>query len=135
MHETLITIQDHLKKVITQLQSSIPSEEPFGNAHGNWSFPGITKAELIEDAQSIIDMIEDRGAEELGDAEPRIKDYTRRLTYLQTSTIPNLWNNAGPGVSAYMFGLPLEHWTSPMVKIEASGGAYEQGWIFGGIQS
>jgi hypothetical protein len=31
-------------------------------------------------------------------------------------------------------GLPLEHWTSPMVTIEASGGAYEQGWIFGRIQ-
>jgi hypothetical protein len=105
MHQSLINIQQQLERVIAQLQSTVPSDEPFGNAHGNWSFPGLTRAELIEEAQSIIDLIEDEGADEVGDHEARLTDYIRRLTYLQQQTIPNIWSNAAAGVSAYMFTL------------------------------
>ena len=57
MHESLTQISEKLEALIQQLQSDIPSEDPFGNAHNNWSFPGLTKAELIEDVQSVIDFI------------------------------------------------------------------------------
>lgn len=105
MHQTLRKIQQELKKVISQLQTTLPNDEPLGNAQSNWSFPGLTRIELIEDAQSIIDSIEEQGADELGNAEPRIKDYLRRLTHLQTQTIPNLWGNAAQAVPAYMLTL------------------------------
>lgn len=48
MHKTLIDIQTGLQAVITQLEATVPNDEPFGNAHGNWSFPGLTRVELIE---------------------------------------------------------------------------------------
>lgn len=51
MHQTLTTIKKHLEKVIAQVQSAVPNDEPFGNAHNNWSFPGLTRAELIEETQ------------------------------------------------------------------------------------
>ncbi|WP_370600920.1 hypothetical protein [Pseudomonas nitroreducens] len=105
MHEALVEISEHLEKVIAQLEAVVPSNEPFGLAHNNWSFPGLTKAELVEEARSIIDMIDDNEVEVLGDSEARIKDYVRRLAYLQQQTIPNLWNNPGAGVPAYMLTL------------------------------
>lgn len=105
MHQTLVDIQKQLAAVISQLQALVPNNEPFGNAHSNWSFPGLTKNELIEEAQSIIDLIEDRGGDETGDADTRLQDYLRRLTHLQTQTIPNLWGNAGQAVPAYLLTL------------------------------
>lgn len=105
MHQTLVTIQQHLEKVITQVRTAVPNDEPFGNAHGNWSFPGLTRAELIEEAQSIFDLIEDQGGDEIGDHDARLKDYVRRLQHLQQQTVGQLWGNAGQAVPAYMLTL------------------------------
>lgn len=105
MHQTLTTIKNHLEKVIAQVQSSVPNEEPFGNAHGNWSFPGLTRAELIEEAQTIVDLIKDQGGDEVGDYGARLQDYARRLQHLQQHTVGQLWSNAGQAVPAYLFTL------------------------------
>jgi len=105
MHQTLTTIQQHLEQVITQVRSAVPNDEPFGNAHGNWSFPGLTRAELIEEAQSIIDLIEDQGGDDVGDHDARLKDYARRLLHLQQQTVAQLWGNAGQAVPAFMLTL------------------------------
>jgi len=102
MNDTLQKVQAELANVIGQLQSVIPNDEPFGNAHNNWSFPGLTRPELIAEAQSIVDMIAERGAEDIGNADAHINDYLRRLKHLQSHTIPNMWSNAGSAVPAYM---------------------------------
>lgn len=105
MHQTLTTIQQNLANVIAQVRSAVPNDEPFGNAHGNWSFPGLTRLELIEEAQIIIDLIENQGVDEVGDHEARLKDYVRRLQHLQQHTVAQLWGNAGQAVPAYMLTL------------------------------
>jgi len=103
MHATLTKIKAQLNTVVSQLQSTVPNDEPFGNAHNNWSFPGLTRAELIEDAQSLLDLIEERDIEELDSVtDQRLKDYVRRLTHLHSQTIPNLWGNAGQAVPTYI---------------------------------
>lgn len=101
MHEALKDLQNRLGNLIDGLQSYIPNDEPFGNAHSNWTFPGISKAELIEEVQSIIDLIEDHETDDLGDAETRIRDYDRRLEHLYNQTIPNIWGSAGQAVPAF----------------------------------
>ena len=101
MHEVLTDLQTRLKTVIEGLQSRIPSDEPFGNAHNDWTFPCLSKAELTEEVQSIIDFIEDHEADDLGDSETRITDYVRRLDHLISQTIPNMWDNAGQAVPAF----------------------------------
>jgi hypothetical protein len=105
MHATLAKIQTHLEKIVSQVQSAIPNDEPFGNAHKNWSFPGLTRAELIEEAQSIADLIEGQGGDSLGKHEARLQDYVRRLQHLQQQTVGQLWSNAGQAVPAYLFTL------------------------------
>ncbi len=105
MHQTLTTIKEHLEKVIAQVQSAVPNDEPFGNAHNNGSFPGLTRAELVEETQSIVDLIEAQGGDEVGEHEARLQDYVRRLQHLQQHTVAQLWNNAGQAVPAYLFTL------------------------------
>lgn len=92
----------HLDAIIKQLDNVIPNDEPLGNAHNNWSFPGLTRIELKEEVQSIIDLIDERGGDELGDYEARLKDYERRLNHLRSSTIQQMWGNAGQAVPPFM---------------------------------
>ena len=101
MHEALKDLQNHLEDLIEGLQSNIPNDEPFGTAHNDWSFPAVSRAELTEEVQSVIDLIEDHETDDLGDFETRIRDYGRRLDHLHTQTIPNIWGNAGQAVAAF----------------------------------
>lgn len=107
MHTTLTTVQSHLRKLITQIQSAVPNEEPLGVAHGSWNLPGLTRAEFIEAAQSLIDLIDDRGADEIESAaDARLQDYGRRLDFLCASTVGQFWGgNGGQAASAYMLTL------------------------------
>lgn len=105
MHQTLTTTKKHLEKVIAQVKSAVPNDEPFGNAHGNWSFPGLTRAELVEEAQSIVDLIDDQGGDDVGGHETRLQDYVRRLQHLQQHTVAQIWGQAGQAVPAYLFTL------------------------------
>ncbi|MBV7576445.1 hypothetical protein KW846_27365 [Pseudomonas sp. PDM32] len=119
MHEALTTIQTQLEAVIAQIKATVPSDEPFGIAHGNWSFPGLTRSELIEEAQSIIELIDDNGIDELGSSESRIKDYARRITYLHGNTVPNIWGSAGTAIPTYMLTLEgLRKALEPVLKAD-----------------
>ncbi|WP_439366037.1 hypothetical protein ACNJYD_08945 [Bradyrhizobium sp. DASA03005] len=103
MNKTLFQIREALEKVIAALRSAIPSDEPFSNAHGTWTNPGVTRNDLIREAQSILDLIESHSIDDLGDSEAQLADYVRRLDFLAQTTIPNIWGNAAPGVPAFMF--------------------------------
>lgn len=107
MHTTLTTVQSHLKQLITQIQSAVPNEEPLGVAHGSWNLPGLTRSEFIEAAQSLIDLIDVRGAEEIESAaDARLRDYGRRLDFLRGNTVGQFWGgNGGQAASAYMLTL------------------------------
>lgn len=87
------------------MQAKIPSDEPFNIGHGNWSFPGLAKTDLIDDAQDLIDLIDQYGSDDLGSCEPTLNDYHRRLQYLQTQTIPNIWPSPAAAVPAYTITL------------------------------
>lgn len=106
MHSTLAAILAQLGSVIAQLRSAIPNDEPFGNAHNNWSFPGLNRAELIDETESLVKTIEDHATDEIQeDRAEELNDYVRRLKHLHTQTIPNLWGNAGQAVPTFMLTL------------------------------
>lgn len=105
MQAVLQSICDQLNSIIVKLNTLIPNDEPFGIAQSNWSFPGLTRVEMVDEAQTLISLITDHGTDDVGAAEPRLKDYIRRLEYLSSATIPQMWGNANAAVSAYLFTL------------------------------
>lgn len=107
MHATLTTIQSHLRKLISQIQGVVPNDEPLGVAHNSWNLPGLTRAEFIEAAQSLIDLIDDRGTDGIESAvDVRLQDYGRRLEFLRANTVGQFWGgNGGQAASAYMLTL------------------------------
>lgn len=105
MHKTLNELQTELNKLIVQVQAKVPTGKAFGKAHNNWSFPGLTSEELAAEAQSLVDLIDEHDESDLGEAENSLQDYVQRIKFLHDQTVPNIWSNAGTGVSAYMLTL------------------------------
>lgn len=98
MHIAFVNIKSELEQLVTTIKTVIPSNEPFGIAHGNWSFPGLTRDELAQLPASLATLIDARGGDEIKDNEALLLDYVRRISFLRTNTIPNLWGNPGVGV-------------------------------------
>ena len=116
MHETLELLQERLEDVTEALESQIPSEDPIGVAHANWSFACVSKTELIQDVQSVIDFIDGHETDELDESEALMKDYIRRLDHLVTHTIPQMWGNAGQAIPAFQITIDgLRKALSPLV--------------------
>lgn len=102
VNTTLQNLTTELTQLIDAVTSAIPNDEPFSIAHGNWTFPSVSKLDLIKAAQDVIDVIAVRGPEDLGPEEPALSSFVRKLSYLRTSTVPNIWGNAAAGVPSYL---------------------------------
>jgi hypothetical protein len=101
MHSTLETIKAELTQVAALLKTAVPNNEPFSIAHGNWSFPGVTRDELVRAAVQLLDLISASGGENTAPNDATLLDYVRRLSFLRTHTIPQIWSNAAGAVPAY----------------------------------
>jgi hypothetical protein len=120
MHTILESIVSELDQLVAAVNSAMASDEPFNIVHGNWTFPGVSKSDLVDAAQDLADLIRESGTEFLGDRDKRISDYPRRLAYLRTSTVPNMWGNAAAGVPSFFATLDaLRRVVLPALKTEA----------------
>jgi len=121
VHETLQNIQKSLDGLIAQLQASIPNDTPFSTAHGNGSFPGLSRSDLINYITEIKLLIEAQDINELGEQEPVLENYISRLQFLQTHTIPNMWGAAAStSVPAFLHTLDgLKRALSPILTPNA----------------
>lgn len=118
MNATLQNILNELEQIVSAL-NALPNDEPFSIANGNWSFPGLTKSELVNAANDLVELIRSRGPVNLGPQEKLVADYVRRLSFMRGNTIPNLPSNPGIGVPSYFFTLAgLSKALAPVLKNE-----------------
>lgn len=102
MHPTLKLLNDELSQLVVALQG-IGSNEPFSIAHGTWNIAGTTRDELVQRVSCLLSLIADRGGDQLALNEALVADYPRRLVFLRTSTVPQLWSgNASQAVPAFL---------------------------------
>lgn len=107
MHPTLEAIQSQLQQLTLQIRNSIPNEEPLSLSQG-WPQVGITRTEFMEEAESLVDLIDSGNIADLNNKkiDQRLSDYVRRLEFLRTHTVPQLWGGNGPqATSAYLWTL------------------------------
>ena len=105
MNETLSELKSELVTIISRIDSLIPSIEPMSIAHANWSFPGITKIELIDQAQELIDILECVNDDQIQNSHELLEKYKKILKYLSDNTIPNIWGTPDKAISAYIITL------------------------------
>lgn len=104
MHDTLKMLDTTLAALMAQVKTVVPNEEPIGVAHGAWNVAGLTRSELIAEAQGLADLIKQRPTEEIDNqSNALLKDYVRRLEHLRAHTVPQFWSgNAGQAIPAYL---------------------------------
>lgn len=93
MSEALSDLYVQLTNLETAIRN-IPTAEPLNLALGNWSFLGLTREEIAEDIEELRNAIAANDNADLGDSENRIKDYSRRLSFLTSNTVPQIYNQA-----------------------------------------
>ncbi|WP_339546811.1 hypothetical protein [Pseudomonas sp. RA_35y_Pfl2_P32] len=101
MHQVFEELTGELEAIIDKLGAVITSSEPLGLAQSNWSFPLVSVSELQQQARAIIQAIDERAPEEVGDSYPLLSHYVIRLQHLATDTIPQMHGNAGVATWAY----------------------------------
>lgn len=100
MNKLLISLKGELNRLIESLDQ-IPTAEALNIAHGNWSFPGVSKDDLEADVSSLINLIDLEGREDLSGYEEDIGNYISRVVFLREHTVPQIWGNPAAGVSAF----------------------------------
>lgn len=105
MNEILLDLKLEIENIVSKINSTISSNEPLSIAHANWSFPGLTKNELILRAQELLPLLDSLNGDFFEDSDGVLVDYKRRLRFLADSTIPNMWGNAALAVPNYLITL------------------------------
>lgn len=101
MNKTLEALIDELEKLAQQLDAGIPNDQAFNVANSNWSFPGLSKSDLIAWIEDLVQEMKDKGPDNLGEQAEALADYVRRLaTIRSTNTVGNLPGNPVLGVAA-----------------------------------
>ncbi|HCI6654123.1 TPA: hypothetical protein NPP25_003615 [Klebsiella quasipneumoniae subsp. similipneumoniae] len=105
MNEVLSDLIVELESIISKLGTIIPTNDPFSIVHANWTFPGLTKNDLINKARNLISLIECIEDDIPDEKISILMDYKKRLRFISDSTIPNLWGNVAAGVPPYLMTL------------------------------
>lgn len=100
MHQVFNELQQELKNLAASIQSVVPNDEPLNVAHGNWSFPGVSRRDLMEQIAHLAKVIDERAPDDVGERESYLRDFLRRLQFLQGHTVAQIWGNAATAVPA-----------------------------------
>ena len=104
MSELLNPVLEQLDAISAALKTAISTAAPLNVSSGNWSFPGITRAELVARVTSLRDLVVDAD-EPTADSEKYITGIVERLTFLSDHTVPQIASNAVNAVPAFLITL------------------------------
>jgi hypothetical protein len=92
MHQILENTVDELRALAKQIDRSSAESRGFNVAGNNWSFPGISKDDLVQWAVNLADEIESADLDDLGNFEESLYNYGLSIGYLRSNTVQYLWN-------------------------------------------
>lgn len=104
MHKSLDAVCTALDGLSTAITSGWNGETTFTETWG-WNCPSLTRHDMAALPKRLEKRIRDKGAEEIDPSLlPQINDLPRRLQFLQTSTVPQLWGSNCPLASSAIIG-------------------------------
>lgn len=104
MSGLLQPVLDELDAIIESLKVTITTAAPLSISSGNWSFPGVTKSDLINRTNDLRTRVAD-AVEPSTESEAAIAAIVERLTFLRTHTFPQLVAQAASAVPAFFITL------------------------------
>lgn len=115
MHASVSVIVDELSAITEAIKAVMPAEGVLNVTQGNWSFPGVTKFDLLTRANSLIDQLTASTIEPADSSIPYLGSVVERLAFLRVHTVPQLVAQAASAVPAYLITIDaLEKSLSPL---------------------
>ncbi|MDR7285961.1 hypothetical protein J2X84_004821 [Pseudomonas corrugata] len=104
MSKLLEPIIEKLDAINASLKTAISTAAPLSVSSGNWSFPGVTRAELSARVTSLRDLVADAD-EPTPETEKYLVSVVEHLEFLNDHTVPQLASNAAGAVPAFLITL------------------------------
>ncbi|GHD59811.1 hypothetical protein [Jeongeupia chitinilytica] len=103
MHQVLEQITNELIAIRGQVYGVVPTDTPFGVAHGNsWQMSGLSRMDLLEMLRDVEDFISIYGSGDIKSIESRLQIYVSGLNHLKVNVVPQLWANPLYAVPAFV---------------------------------
>lgn len=117
MHALLTPIVSELRLIAEAVKGAIPGETAISVSQGNWSFAGVTNAELTLRATSLADQLMASSIDPVEGSTVLLTNLAERLTFLKIHTIPQLLSNGGMAIPAYILTMDaVERALSPLLN-------------------
>ncbi len=102
MHEYFQPIVTELSQIAEALRTSIPNNSPLSINSANWSFPGVTRSELLARAVGLQEVVQKTTLIPSEESEALLKAIAERLAFLAVNTVPQIAAQAHNAVPAYL---------------------------------
>lgn len=118
MLEQIEKVCVELDLLVKQVNGVVGSDGAISIAHGNWSFPSVTKKDLTRSPERMAQKLRDANFEEASDEQlARFAEFELKLTFLRQQTVPQLWAQPVPAISSYFETIrTLEAFIEPLVN-------------------
>ncbi|WP_262373234.1 hypothetical protein [Pseudomonas prosekii] len=101
MHDLLKPLAEELDAIVEALKSHISTAAPLSLNSGNWSFPGVTRNDLVNRATELKSALAN-ALEPTAESQTFLTGIAERLAFVRSHTIPQMLNQGGSAVSAFL---------------------------------
>ncbi|HDS1734900.1 hypothetical protein [Pseudomonas sp. BP8] len=105
MNAAQLRLINELEQLSAAIDSSIPADSVFSIAHGNWSFPSMTSADIVSVVNEIKSMLTKDVDEARFEQDNALQSFFDRIQFLRVNTVTQLWSNPQLAIPAVMFTL------------------------------
>lgn len=107
---------DELDAITESIKTGITTAAPLSVSSGNWSFPGVTKTDLITRATELRSRVAE-ALEPSPESAVHVTGLVERLTFLRVHTLPQLVSQAANAVPAFFLTLDaIEKVLAPLLS-------------------
>lgn len=119
MHHVISALITELELVVGGITATVPSDAAFAAAHSNWTFPAISRDDLIDKVDSVRVRLQEDAPEDLGIHQLRLEKFIENLQFLRTHTVPQIWGNAAAACPSFFLTLDaLELALKPLFRVD-----------------
>jgi hypothetical protein len=109
MHKVLVELENAITEVIASVNGHITHDDAFNKVH-NWHAPGVSKTDLLGQAESLLPLINTLKESVLSEQQLiLLVDYPSRLIALAGNLIPNLPSNPPVAIPPYFLTFQTLH--------------------------
>lgn len=125
MNDAYLPITDALNALSEAVKAAIPSNSPVSILQGNWSFPGITRNELVAVATALAEKVSAITLSPTKESAASITGLAERIEFLTENTVPHLTSQSA-AIPVYLTTLDSVERAMKLVLLDSKALAHRE---------